>query len=67
MAYMHRSPANRNPLTEVEAARLEVLASKKKRTAWETGEAHSLLMRAPSETRDRLRPVLAAKSPGRAS
>ena len=41
MAYLVRAPGNRNPLTE-EAARLEVLAAKKKLSGWERGELHAL-------------------------
>lgn len=59
MVYEVRSPENRNPLTDEEAARLETLAAKKNRSGWETGEAHALLLRAPWDTQDRLRPALA--------
>lgn len=63
MTYLHRRPLNLNPLTEVEVQRLEVLAAKKHRTSWETGEAHALLMRAPFEVHERLKPMLASKNP----
>ncbi len=61
MTYMHRAPANRNPLSAEETARLEVLAAKKILSGWERGEMHALALRAPFEVQERLKPALASK------